>query len=254
MLDVLNDALLRLDPSLMLADLGFDPEPFQRKLLRSKAERILLLTHRQAGKSTAALGIGTALREPGSLILIVSRSQNQADELFRKLSHFYKVLGEPVPTVEDSAHTLALESGSRIVSLPHSPTTIVGYSDPKLIIIDEAARVADETYLSVSPMLLRSRGKLVAMSTPYGKRGWFCAAWHGEASSWERTIYRASENPRLDAAYLAAERVRLGERWYLQDFECQFLDTDDQLIGGDVIEGAFSSPEPAFFSDTELYL
>src|SRR4051812_22191361 len=187
MLDVLNDALLRLDPSLLLADLGFEPEPFQTKLLRSKAERILLLTHRQAGKSTAtaALGLGTALREPGSLILIVSRSQNQADELFRKLSHFYRQLGEPVPLVVDNAHTLALESGSRIVSLPHSPATIVGYSGPRLIIIDEAARVSDEAYLSLSPMLLRSRGKLVAMTTPLGRRGWFSDAWHDPSSNWE---------------------------------------------------------------------
>ena len=81
-------------------------------------------------------------------ILVISRSQNQADELFRKLSHFYRVLGEPVPTVEDNAHTLSLENNSRIVCLPHSPATIVGYSGPSLIIIDEAARVSDETYLS----------------------------------------------------------------------------------------------------------
>jgi len=239
MLATLNDALLRLDPSLILADLGFEPEPFQTKLLRSKSERILLLTHRQAGKSTAtaALGIGTALREPGSLILIVSRSQNQADELFRKLSHFYKVLGEPVPTVEDSAHTLALESGSRIVSLPHSPTTIVGYSGPSLVIIDEAARVGDETYLSVSPMLLRSRGKLVAMSTPYGRRGWFYEAWH-DAASWDRIAFKASENPRLDREYLVDERRRLGERWYLQDFENEFNDTTGQVFSSESIEAA----------------
>jgi hypothetical protein len=236
---------------LLLTDLGFEPEPFQQELLRSKAERILLLTHRQAGKSTAkaALGIGTALRDPGSLILVISRSQNQADELFRKLSHFYRVLGEPVPTVEDNAHTLALENSSRIVSLPHSPATIVGYSGPSLIIIDEAARVNDETYLSMSPMLLRSRGKLVAMSTPYGRRGWFYEAWHDEASSWHRIAFKASENRRLDRDYLAEERRRLGERWYLQDFENVFTDTTSQVFSSESIEAALDDDVRPLFPE-----
>ncbi len=249
MLSELSDALLRLDPSLLLMDLGFDPEPFQVELLRSKAERILLLTHRQAGKSTAtaALGIGTALREPGSLILIVSRSQNQADELFRKLSHFYKVLGEPMATVEDNAHTLALENNSRIVSLPHSPSTIVGYSGPGLIILDEAARVSDETYLSVSPMLLRSRGKLVAMSTPLGRRGWFSDAWHDTSADWHRIAYKASENPRLDREYLAEERRRLGDRWYMQDYENSFEDAVGQVFSSESILAAFTSAEEPLF-------
>src|SRR3954452_6573198 len=106
-----------LDPSLLLDEIGFQPLPWQRQLLRSTADKILLNCHRQAGKSSATptLAIWTALHDPGSLTLIVSASQRQSNELFRKVTTQYKALGTPIPLVEDSATTLALETGSRVV-------------------------------------------------------------------------------------------------------------------------------------------
>ena len=37
-------------------------------------------------------------------------------------------------------------------------------------VIDEAARVEDALYYSVRPMLAISHGRLVALSTPFGRR------------------------------------------------------------------------------------
>ena len=130
-----------LDPSLLMDAMGFTPDPWQRRVLRSRSERMLLLAHRQSGKSTcvAALAIGTVLFEPESLVLLVSASTRQSGELFRKVVRGYKALGSPIPAVEDSATTLALENGSRIVSLPDSADTLVGFSAPRLVVVDEAA-------------------------------------------------------------------------------------------------------------------
>jgi hypothetical protein len=136
----------RRDPvALMRAATGFEPDPWQVRLLRSGAERMLVNCHRQAGKSTAtsALAIHTAIARPDSLVLIISAAQRQAGELFRKVVDAYEALDKPIPAVEDNAVTLALENGSRIVSLPSSETTIRGYSAPRLVIVDEAARVMD---------------------------------------------------------------------------------------------------------------
>jgi hypothetical protein len=255
MLAALNDALIRLDPSLILDEIGFDdplaePEGWQRRLLRSDSERMLLLTHRQAGKSsaTAGLAIGTALHTPGSLILIVSPSGRQSGELFRKIVRAYERLGSPVPAVEDNAVTLALANGSRIVSLPDSPDTIVGYSGPRLVIIDEAARTSDEAFYCVTPMLLRSRGRLVCMSTPYGRRGWFHQQWEDRETAWERIIYRASENPKLDPSFLAEERKMKGPRWYAQEYECEFHDTVGQVFTSASIDAAFANDLQPLFS------
>jgi hypothetical protein len=64
-----------------------------------------------------------------------------------------------------------------VISLPGSESTTRG--------IDEAARVDDQLYISLRPMLAVSGGRLVALSTPYGTRGWWHAAWTS-GEDWER--------------------------------------------------------------------
>src|ERR1035437_4701637 len=63
--------------------------------------------------------------------------------------------------------------GSRICSLPGDPKTIRGFSAPALILEDEAAFVDDELFAAIKPMLAVSRGQLILMSTPFGRRGHF---------------------------------------------------------------------------------
>src|SRR5262245_34419975 len=62
----------RADPSLLMADAGLPPDDWQRDLLRSAAKRVLMLTTRQAGKSTTAgfLALRKALLVPGSTVLL----------------------------------------------------------------------------------------------------------------------------------------------------------------------------------------
>jgi hypothetical protein len=166
---------------------------------------MLLLCSRQSGKSTlaAALALREVLLHPLSLVLLLSRSQRQSGELFKaKLKPLYNVLTRPVATVQESALTLELANGSRIISLPGDEETIRCYSGVRLLVIDEAARVPDALYYSVRPMLAVSRGQLVCLSTPFGKRGWFYDEWHG-SQTWERVKITATHCPRIDPGFLA---------------------------------------------------
>jgi hypothetical protein len=235
----------------LLDELGFEPLDWQRRLLRSTSDKLLINCHRQAGKSTATsiLAIHTALIEPGALTLIVSASQRQSGELFRKVVTHYKNLGSPAGVREDNATTLTLGNGSRIVSLPDSVDTIVGFSGPRLVIIDEAARVSDETFVGVRPMLTDSRGRMVAMSTPRGQRGWWHNAWYANEQNWERIEFRAEDNPRVDPAWLAEEQLILGPLWFSQEYQCQFIASDNQVFTTESINAAFDSDlEPLFLS------
>ncbi len=56
--------------------LGFHPDPWQTKVMRSPSKQILLNCSRQAGKSTvtAIIGLHRALYRPRSLVLLVSPS------------------------------------------------------------------------------------------------------------------------------------------------------------------------------------
>ena len=113
-----TDLALSLDPVLLAQRAGITPDPWQQDVLRSTAPRMLLNCCRQSGKSTttAVLAVHQALYVPGSLVLLLSPSQRQSQELFRKCLHVYRAAGRPVPQEAESALRLELENGSRIVS------------------------------------------------------------------------------------------------------------------------------------------
>jgi hypothetical protein len=219
---------------------GLDPDSWQERFLRSPSSRVLLNCARQSGKSTltALLALHTALYQTGSLVLLLSPALRQSQELFRKALGFYRDLGRPVPMESESALRLELENGSRIVSLPGKETTVRGFSGVRLLAVDEAARVPDDLYFSVRPMLAVSGGRLVALSTPFGSRGWWFEAWRS-AEPWERYKVPAEECPRISREFLDEERRTMGEWWYGQEYGCEFLDAETQPFGREDIEGAF---------------
>jgi hypothetical protein len=74
-----------------------DLDPWQLRLLRSEAPRVLLNCSRQSGKSTMAgvVALHRALLVPDSLVLILAPSERQAKELFTKVGEGYRTLGPP---------------------------------------------------------------------------------------------------------------------------------------------------------------
>jgi hypothetical protein len=211
---------------------GTVADPWQATLLRSASKRILVLNSRQAGKSSvaAALALKTALLMPGSLTLLLAPTERQSGELLKKCYATYRKLGRPVPAARENALSLELASGSRIIALPGDEEGIRGYSAPALVVLDEASRVSDALYAAVRPMLAVGKGTLIALTTPFGKRGWFFDAWAGKGT-WERVRVTAEQCPRISAEFLAEERQALGERWFRQEYFCEFVETADNVFG-----------------------
>jgi len=237
----ISDDLARaLDPILFARTVGINPDEWQQKLLLSTEKRILLNCCRQAGKSTivAIYALWQALNKPDCSILILSPSLRQSSELFKKVVHFYEVLKKPVPADTETALTLELSNGSRIVSLPGTEKTIRGYSGVSLLLLDEAALVDDELYRAVRPMLAVSNGRLIALSTPRGKRGFFYEAWENGDPTWERYRVTADECPRISKAFLKEELDALGSRYYEQEYFCTFHENEAYLFSRWMIERA----------------
>lgn len=241
MVSLAEDLKLALDRVSFTKKLGLEPDPWQEDLLRSKSDRVLLNCARQSGKSTVAgvLAVHAALYEPGSLILLLSPTLRQSQELFKKCLSLYRIADKPVPPESETALTLTLKNGSRIVSLPGKEGTVRGYSGVRLLAIDEAARVPDDLYASVRPMLAVSGGRLVALSTPFGTRGWWYEAWRSE-EPWERYRITAEECPRISPEFLAEEQRNVGEWWFKQEYFCEFLDSQSQAFRREDIDAMFS--------------
>jgi phage FluMu gp28-like protein len=219
-----------------------DLDPWQERFLRSDASRLLLNCSRQSGKSTMAalLALHRALTRPGSLVLILAPAERQAKELFSKVAQFYRALGHPLPA--DSYRKLGMElaGGSRIEALPGTEKTIRGFSGVDLLIVDEASRVDDGLYFACRPMMAVSGGRMIMLSTPFGKRGIFYEAWSGK-EEWDRYEVAAADCPRISEEFLEEERRALPSWVYRQEFACSFEETNDQVFTTEMIDAAVSS-------------
>jgi hypothetical protein len=199
--------------------------------------------------TAAALALQAAFLEAPALVLLLSPTERQSGELFRdKVKRLYNGLGRPVATTEETALTMTLANGSRIVSLPGKEGTIRCYSGVRLLVIDEAARVPDDLYRTVRPMLAVSGGRLMVLSTPFGKRGFFYQAWAGGAP-WKRVKVTADRCPRISPEFLAEERREQGDRWYRQEYECSFEEAEDAVFRQEDIDFALTHPAPPLFEE-----
>jgi len=190
-----------------------------------------------------------ALYHPGSLVLILAPAERQAKELFSKVAHSYRRLGHAVP--QDSYRKMGMEliNGSRIEALPGTEKTIRSFSGVALLLVDEASRVSDELYYAVRPMLAVSGGRLIMLSTPYGKRGVFYEAYSGGAGGWERYEVPAVDCPRISREFLEEERDSLPLFIFRQEYECSFEETEDQVFTSELVDRAITDEVKPLFSE-----
>jgi hypothetical protein len=240
----LHQVYTALDPVLFARACGIDPDPWQRDVLTSMSKRIILNCARQTGKSTltAILALHRALYTPKSLVLVLAPSIRQSSLLFKTIVEYYRQMGRPVASEIETALTVTLANGSRIVSLPGKEGTIRGFSGVSLLILDEAARVDIDLYIAVRPMLAVSHGRIILLSTPHGKRGFFWEEWD-QGTDWLKIRVEATECPRISKEFLEQEKRDLGERWYRQEYCCEFEESEDALFRWDTIQRAFQDYE-----------
>jgi hypothetical protein len=191
--------------------------------------------------TVACKALHLALTTPGSLTLLVSPSLRQSQELFRKVVHAFAALGYLIPLESETKLAYELVNGSRLIALPGKEQTLRGYSDVNMLIIDEAARVRDEDFYAVTPMLMVSRGRLVALSTPYGKRGWWYQAW-SSGEDWERIQVTAQECSRILPEDLERERHSLPRAVFEQEYGCVFGDAEDSVFASADLQACLVAP------------
>ncbi len=204
--------------------LGLVPDLKQAAVLQSDAQRGILNCSRQWGKSTvaAAKAVHRAFTRPECLVLVASPSERQSALFMRNAAQMVGALGIRPRGDGDNPISLLLPNRSRIVGLPGTEATVRGFSAVSMILIDEAARVADEMYIALRPMLAVGGGDMWLMSTPNGQRGFFHEAWMSETGEWMRVSAKATECERISAEFLDRERGAIGSSAFAQEYMCEF--------------------------------
>lgn len=227
----------------------------------------------------------------GSLTLIFSAGQREAIELLRKVrflryglmnqrvpagskfrrlksaakdvKRYQKLIGktgwdEPklpdfIDAAVDAKTMIELANGSRIVSLPAKSQATVGYT-ADLLILDEAKVIPDDLFRSVRPMLATTGGRMVALSTPLGQRGWFyeaCKQCEEAAAKGEKAPYAlfkrtAYDCPRVDLEFLEQERRMIGDYWFDQEYMVKFLAPTGSVFRTEDVERMLRSAEEPY--------
>ena len=196
---------------------------------------ITIRAGRQVGKSEviSEKAVRFALKHDSVVVMIVAASQRQSSLLFEKvvakLSLEVGVLADK-PTMTK----VVLCNGSRIYCMPTGRTGhfIRGFTIDMLI-ADEAAFIPEQVWLAVTPMIavsrqLRKLGRVVMLSTPFGRGGYFYDSFtDSDFRSWHVSSEKCR---RIPADFLRKERERMSKQEYAQEYLGEFTEEFNQFF------------------------
>lgn len=232
-----------LDPAELFTDFVGTPDPWQLKALRSEHPRQLYLSSRQSGKSSVASikGLHTAMFNDGALVLMVSKSLPQSQELFRKALLAYRDLGRPLGVQYESRLHLELGNGSRLISLPGSDATVVGYS-PAMILVDEAAETSSDLIEALMPSVAATKGSIIALTSAKAASGWFHTLWTRPdvTKVWETHTATAEQSSLITQDIIDEALATRGPRYVQREFFCEWGQDDLAWIEPELVHKAFA--------------
>lgn len=200
-----------------------NPDPWQVDALREMVtlrRNVMLCCSRGAGKS-AVVAVAAYLEAClGGFALIVSRSDEQAMTMMGYVATAHREL-RLEPATRATMHNIAFKNGGQILSRPCRADTLRGKHKVTMLIIDEAAAVPDEVWRVATAMTAVSKGRVVLLSTPFGKRGFFWEEWNS-GRDWERYQVPWTMCPRITREHVEEDRARHGDMWVSQEYDCIF--------------------------------
>jgi len=219
--------------------MGLKLDKWQQNLLEEEEKSITIRAGRQVGKSLAvSLKAGFyALEHENKCILVIAASQRQSSLLFEKIKSFFVEYFEDAIDWknEPTLTRITLLNGTRIYCVPAGRTgyAIRGFS-VDLLIADEAAFISEPVWVAVIPMLAVTKGKIILLSTPFGKGGYF---YHTFGDSAFKQFALNSENcPRIPKEFLAKEKKRLTKMQYAQEYLGEFVEEFTQFFSTQLIK------------------
>lgn len=225
----------RLDRGALFRDLGYRPHAGQWAIHKSLASRRVVACGVRWGKTRAAAmeGLAAAL-EPAerSIGWVVAPTYDLADRVFREIEviAFQHLKHRVISMREHDRRLLLRNTGGGISEIrgksADNPVSLLG-EGLDWVIVDEAARMKPTIWESfLSQRLIDRRGWALLISTPKGK-GYFHELFRrgqGADPDYESWNQPSWKNPFLDAAVIEAERARLPQRVFAQEYEAQFTE------------------------------
>lgn len=257
-----SDSAIRLN--LAKAMWGWKPHETQKLWMLSEAKVKVASCGRRWGKTeSAAVDAATmAIIHPGSIQMIVSATYDQARLIFDSVERL--ITGSPI-----------LRKLARVVRTPYPKLTINGSiisartadedgrnlrgNSADRVIVDEAAYVRDCVIQEViAPMLADRDGRMVMISTPFGKNHFYQAFIRGTESQEQRAegerriasfSFPSWTNPHISREYIEQQRLEISPRQFAVEYEAAFVDDQSSVFTWEEIEAASSRATDISFGE-----
>lgn len=214
----------------------FEPYAYQAALLNDASPRRIVLKARQTGLSNAIAieALSRALLRPDVTILFVSRNQRLAAQLVTYCRYTLNEMRTPPTLTSETQSELAFHNGSRIISLPASPSTGRGFAASH-VYLDEFAFCEYDALIYESIIgTVSTGGDLTVLSTPNGRANMFFRLWSGlEGGEWSRHSVHWSDCPRYDAAWAERTRAGMTRQSFAQEYDLDFIASGDAVFDAD---------------------
>ena len=203
---------------------------------------------RRWGKTTMAGALALANAAKGGVVGWVAPTYSNSRPLWRFVER--SVVNEPQARVRQAEHTVTFPNGGRLTVFSGDNDVTMRGEAFDFVIIDEAARIREETFSDVLlPTLADRNGRMIAISTPQG-RNWFWRQFMaGMIPNDTNKSFSApsSANPMESiqrACKLAESSV--SDRTYRQEWLAEFIDDGAGVFRGirDCIRPYNPNPEP----------
>jgi hypothetical protein len=225
----------RLDKAALFEDLGYGPHPGQLTVHQSRALRRVIASGTRWGKSTVAVWETIAgMLEPreATRAWLVAPTYELTQRIWRPITKtFHERLAHRIYDYSERELRLVVVNLAGGLSelqakSADKPAGLLGES-LDFVVVDEAARLRDDVWAGyILPRLIDRRGWSLLVSTPKGP-GWFWAEFRRgrknrdpDCESWAMP---SATNPFISAEVIEAERKRLPEASFRQEFEAEFL-------------------------------
>lgn len=151
---------------------GNKPYKYQEEFLKCNARYRAACWGRQTGKTTAIAVeiLYKCIVKPKTYVRIYTPKQKLAERIYDNIDELIEENDFIKSHVTHKTRTkIIFDTPSRI---EHSTTGLTGDQGrgytPSDVYFDEASRIPDEAFFAIEPSIMRSRGSMTMISTPYG--------------------------------------------------------------------------------------
>lgn len=228
---------------------SFKPYSYQRDIFEDDSQRRIILKARQTGISNAIAieALHKSITRPDSTELFISRTEEAARVLIRYCRHTLNGLKEAPVLVGENQSALTFANGSRIVSLPATPSTGRGLAATDVYLDEFAFCQYDELIYESIIGTIATGGRMTVLSTANGRNNLFFRLWSGlDGGDWSRHRVHWSDCPRYDAAWAERTQAEMTRQSFAQEFDLDFIASGDAVFEPDDLARCKAgwNPEP----------